>query len=324
MKAVRMHEFGGAEVLRLEEVEKPRAGEGEVLIRTAVAGVNYADVMLRAGTYLYTPPLPFTPGFEVAGTVEEVGEGVAHLREGQRVMASLRQGGGYAEYAVANAARVVLVPETLEYGQATALLVQGLTALGLLKSLRAGQSVLVHAAAGGVGSLLVQLARQRGARVIGTASTAEKLDIVKGLGADAAVNYTQADWTERVLEATDGRGVDLVVEMVGGEVGARNMEVLAEGGTMIIFGAASGQDFRISSFALTSKNQTVRGYTLYSESAETLAEFTRELMSHVEAGRLRVMVQEFPLAEASRAHEAVEGRRTTGKVVLRVSDGQQG
>jgi len=317
MKAVRFHEFGGADVLRVDEVERPQPKSGEVLIRVAVAGVNYADTMLRAGNYFTRPPLPFTPGFEVAGVIETVGEGVAGLQAGQRVMAKF-QGGGYAEYAVARAADVVPVPDELDFGRATALLAQGLTALGLLKNLQAGQTVLIHAAAGGVGSLLVQLAKQRGARVIGTASTAEKLQLAESLDADVMVNYTEAGWTEGVLAATGGKGVDLLIEMVGGEVGGQNVKLLAMGATMIVYGAASGKDFPISALGLMSKNLTVRGYTLYSETPETMAEFTRELISHVAAGRLRITVQEFALAHAAVAHRAVEGRQTTGKVVLTV------
>ncbi len=317
MKAVRIHEFGGADSLRVDEVETPRPRQGEVMIKTAVAGINYADIMLRTGKYLFTPPLPFTLGFEVAGTIEAVGAGVEGLESGQRVIASM-QGGGYAEYALADARRVVPIPENLEFGKATALLVQGLTALGLLKNLQAGQTVLIHAAAGGVGSLLVQLAKHKGARVIGTAGTAQKLDIVKDLGANVGINYTKADWTERVLEATEGKGVDLLIEMVGGEIGSQNLGLLADGATMIVYGAASGEDFQISALGLLGRNLTVRGYTLYSEKPETLAAFTRELMSQVEADKLRVMVQEFPLTEAPRAHASIEGRKTTGKVVLRV------
>lgn len=317
MKAIRMHEFGDADSLRVDEIEKPQAGAGEVLIKTAVAGINYADIMLRGGNYLFTPPLPFTPGFEVAGTIEEIGEGVEGTQEGQRVIATM-QVGGYAEYATAKAGQIVPIPEGLDYGKATALLVQGLTALGLLKNLHAGQTVLIHAAAGGVGSLLVQLAKHKGARVIGTASTPQKLEIVKNMGADVGINYTEADWTERVLAATEGKGVNLLIEMVGGTIGSRNVELLAEGATMTVYGAASGEDFQISALGLLGKNLTVRGYTLYSEKPETLAEFTRELMSQVEADKLRVMVQEYPLAEASQAHAAIEGRKTTGKVVLTV------
>ncbi|MEJ7618773.1 MAG: alcohol dehydrogenase catalytic domain-containing protein [Pyrinomonadaceae bacterium] len=174
MKAIRIHEFGGAEQLRLDDIAKPQPNGDEVLIRTAAAGINYADTMLRAGKYLFRPPLPFTLGFEVAGTVEAVGENVGGWQAGQRVLAMMR-GGAYAEYAVANAAQVVPIPEGLSFGEATALLVQGLTACALLRDLRGGDTVLIHAAAGGVGSLLVQLAKQRGATVIGTASGADKL-----------------------------------------------------------------------------------------------------------------------------------------------------
>nr|AIA12921.1 Zinc-binding dehydrogenase [uncultured bacterium] len=317
MKAVRFHEYGSPDVLRVEEVEKPQPGADQVLIRVAVAGVNYADTMLRAGTYFTKPPLPLTPGFEVAGVIEAVGVEVSNLHAGQRVTARLA-GGGYAEYVVAKAAQVVPVPEGLDFGKATAILVQGWTALGLLKSLRAGQTVLVHAAAGGVGSLLVQLAKLKGARVIGTASTVEKLETVKSLGADSAVNYTESDWTEQVLAATEGKGVDLLIEMVGGEIGSQNIRCLAMGATMIVYGSASGKDFQISAVNLMSKNLTVKGYTLYIETPETLEAFSRELMSHLEAGHLRIMVQEFPFADAAAAHRAMESRQTTGKVVLTV------
>lgn len=317
MKAIMIHEFGGADVLRLEEVEKPTVAAGAVLIKTEVAGINYADTMLRKGTYLIRPSLPFTPGFEVAGYIEAVGEGVGGLSVGQRVMART-QGGGYAEYAVVKAEQVTPVPDGLEFDIATALLAQGLTALGLLKDLQAGQSILVHAAAGGVGSLLVQLAKLRGAYVIGTASTPEKLEIVKGLGADAAINYTEAEWTGKVRAATpNSAGVNLLIEMVGGEVGEQNIKCLAPGATMIVYGAASGKDFPISALGLLGKQLTVRGYTLYGETEATLAGFTRELMAHIKENRLKVMVQEFPLAQAAAAHRAIESRSTTGKVVLR-------
>jgi NADPH:quinone reductase len=318
MKAIRIHELGGADVLRLEEVEQPSLVDGSVLIKTEVAGINYADTMLRKGNYLMRPALPFTPGFEVAGRIEAVGSGVEGLSVGQRVMAKL-PGGGYAEYAVAKAEHVTQVPDGLEFDKATALLAQGLTALALLKDLKEGQSILVHAAAGGVGSLLVQLAKLRGAHVIGTASTAEKLALVKELGADASINYTEADWPERVRASTpNGAGVDLLIEMVGGDVGEQNIKCLAPGATMIIYGAASGKDFPVSALSLLSKGLTVRGYSLYNETEATLAGFTRELLEHVRENRLKVSVQEFPLAQAASAHRAIEERRTTGKVVLRV------
>lgn len=317
MKAIRFHEHGGTNVLRLEEVEKPQPGTGEVLIKTVVAGINYADTILRNGTYPMKPKLPFTPGFEVAGTVEAVGAEVESSQVGRRVMAMMLQGGGgYAEYAVAEAKGVIAVPENLEFGKATALLAQGLTALGLLKNLRVGQTILVHAAAGGVGSLLVQLAKHKGARVIGTASTSEKLATAKSLGAESAINYTETDWTDHVLAATEGKGVELLIEMVGGEIGKSNIKYFASGATMIVYGSASGEDFQISAQELLGRSLKIEGYTLYNETPETLARFSEELMSHIDANRLQVLVSEFPLAEAAQAHAALEGRKTSGKVVL--------
>lgn len=317
MKAIRIHEFGGAENLRVDETEKPTPNADEVLIKTAAAGINYADTMLRQNKYLFTPPLPFTLGFEVAGTIEAAGEGVQNLKTGQRVLATIR-GGGYAEYAVADWRTVVPIPDDLDFGKATALLVQGLTALGLLQDLRSGQTVLIHAAAGGVGSLLVQLAKHKGARVLGTASTTEKLEKIAGLGADVGINYTESDWTDEVLAATDGKGADLIIEMVGGEIGKQNLKCLATGGTMIVYGAASGEDFSISALSLLGRMQTVKGYNLNLETRENMAAFTRELMSHIASNRLQVIVNEFPLEQAAAAHNALEGRRTMGKVVLTV------
>lgn len=317
MKAIRFHKFGGAENLRVDEIETPQPGAEEVLIKTAVAGINYADIMLREGNYFFRPPLPFVPGFEAAGTIEAVGENVGNLQTGQPVLAMMR-GGGYAEYAVAAAAQVFPIPDGLNFGEATALLVQGMTALGLIQDLRAGQSILIHAAAGGVGSLLVQLAKQRGAHVLGTASSPEKLEKVANLGADAGINYTEADWTKQVLEATDGKGADLIIEMVGGEIGKSNFECLATKGTMIVYGAASGEPFDISPISLLGKMQTVKGYNLNLETRENMARFGGELMQSVVAGNLKVSVTEFPLEQAAYAHRAVESRKTTGKVVLTI------
>ncbi|MGI8788061.1 MAG: quinone oxidoreductase family protein [Pyrinomonadaceae bacterium] len=315
MKAIRVHEFGGAEKLTVDEIEKPIPGAEEVLIKTAAAGINYADTMLRQNKYLFTPELPFTLGFEVAGTIESIGANVKNFKAGQRVLATIR-GGGYAEYAAADWRTVVPIPDNLDFGKATALLVQGLTAVGLLTDLKSGQTILIHAAAGGVGSLLVQLAKLKGARVLGTASTVEKLEKAAKLGADVGINYTEADWTDEVLKATDGRGANLIIEMVGGEIGRQNFKCLATGGTMIVYGAASGEDFQISALGLLGKMQTVKGYNLNLETRENMAAFTKELMTHIAENRLQVMVNEFPLEQAREAHQALEGRKTTGKVVL--------
>jgi NADPH2:quinone reductase len=317
MKAIRIHEFGGAENLRVDEIEKPTPGADEVLIKTVAAGINYADTMLRQNKYLFSPELPFTLGFEVAGTIEAVGANVSNLQVGHRVLATIR-GGGYAEYAVADWRTVVPIPDDLEFGKATALLVQGLTALGLLADLKSGQTILIHAAAGGVGSLLVQLAKYKGAKVLGTASTAEKLEKIASLGADVGINYSESDWTDEVLAATDGKGANLIIEMVGGEIGKQNLKCLALGGTMIVYGAASGEDFQVSALSLLGKMQTVKGYNLNLETRENMAAFTKELMSHIAENRLEVIVNEFPLEQARAAHDALEGRKTMGKVVLTI------
>ena len=315
MKAIRIHEFGGAENLKVDEIEKPSPNAGEVLIKTEAAGINFADTMLRQNMYLFTPELPFTMGFEVAGTVEEVGEGVENIGVGQRIVAMMK-GGCYAEYVSVDARTVVPIPDGLNASEATVLLVQGVTALGLLQSLQSDQSILIHAAAGGVGTLLVQLAKLKGAKVLGTASSEEKREKIKNLGADFAIDYTKDDWTQKVLDATDGKGADIIIEMIGGDEGKRNFECLATKGEMIIYGAIGGGNFQISSLALLTKMQTVSSYNLNLESKENIVKYTAELVKHLSEGNLKVSVTEFPLEQAKEAHEAIEGRKTSGKVVL--------
>lgn len=304
--------------MTLEEIEKPTPKADEVLIKVAAAGINYADTMMRAGTYLTKPPLPFTLGYEAAGTIESLGESVTHLKIGQRVLATTSSG-GYAEFATAKANQVIPIPDELGFGESTSLLVQGLTALGLLAPTKSGDSILVHAAAGGVGTLLVQLAKYKGLKVIATASSEQKLQKVVELGADVAINYSEPDWTDEVLEATDGKGVNWIIEMVGGEIVGKNLKVLAKHGTMWIYGAASGQDFRVSVLSLMAKNHKIQGYWLMNETVENRITFTKELLEHIKTGRLKIEVTEFPLEKAREAHEAIENRKTTGKVVLTVS-----
>jgi len=318
MKAIRVNELGGAEKLSLEEIDKPTPKADEVLIKVAAAGINYADTMMRAGNYLTKPDLPFTLGYEAAGTIEALGENVTNLSVGQRVLATVSSG-GYAEYATARAVLAMPIPDELGYGEATALLVQGLTALGLLDETKTGQTILVHAAAGGVGTLLVQLAKLKGLKVIGTASSDQKLQLVADLGADFAINYSEPDWTDEVLKATDGRGVDWLIEMVGGAIVGKNLKVLAKHGTMWIYGSASNEDFKVSVLSLMAKNHTIRGYWLMNESVENRIRFTKELLAYLAAGQLKIHVTEFPLEQARAAHEAIENRKTTGKVVLTVS-----
>lgn len=315
MKVIRVHELGGVDKLTLEEIEKPTPKADEVLIKVAAAGINYADTMMRSGNYLTKPDLPFTLGYEAAGTIESVGENVTNLKVGQRVLATTNSG-GYAEFATAKAVATMPIPDELGFGESTTLLVQGLTALGLLNPTKSGESILIHAAAGGVGTLLIQLAKYKGLKVIGTASSEQKLNKVVELGADVAINYSDDDWTDEVLQATDGKGVNWIIEMVGGDIVGKNLKVLAKHGTMWIYGAASGQDFKVSVLSLMAKNHKIQGYWLMNESIENRIAFTKELLGHLGAGRLKIEVTEFPLEKAREAHEAIEGRKTTGKVVL--------
>lgn len=326
MEAVRVEEPGGPEALVLREVDTPEPGVGEVLIRVEVAGVNYADTGVRAGMMFgpHAQELPVTPGFEVAGTVAALGEGVDGIEEGARVVAVL-DSGGYAEYAVALAEAAVEVPDDVSLEAATAaLLVQGITAYGVLHDaarILPGESVLVQAAAGGVGSLAVQLARLAGVEtVIGTAGNEEKRELVRSLGVDQAVDYGEEEWPERVLEATNGRGVDVVLESVGGEAGARAFECLAPLGRLVMFGAASGRPMPPPDLMrLNVQGQSVAGFGgpwIRPGRAEAARV---EISHHLTTGELKPVIGlSLPLAQAAEAHRALENRETTGKVLLTV------
>ncbi len=323
MQAIRIHETGGPEVMLLEEVETPVPGQGEVLIKVAAAGVNYADLAQRQGAYLTRTRTPMTPGFEVAGTIAALGPGVSVPAVGTRVIAFVN--GGYAEYAVASTSTIIPIPENLDFAHAAAFAVQGLTAYQTLREsgrLQAGESVLVQAAAGGVGTLAVQLARLMGAgKVIGTASNEQKLDLVRRLGADAAINYTQDDWVEQVKKASGGHGVDVVLEVVGGAIADQCLQCLAPFGRMVIIGAASGQSVQFSAIQLMYKNLSVVGYWLAARMSrpDHIAAAPVELMQYLATGTLQIIVgQTFPLAEAAEAHRAIAARSTTVKVVLLV------
>ena len=326
MKAVRVHEPGGPEVMGLEEIAVPVPGAGEVLVKVEVAGVNYADTGVRRGMAFgpHQATFPITPGFEVAGSVAALGRGVEGVAEGARVVAVL-EAGGYAEYAVAPANMVVEVAEGVDLGSATAaLLVQGITAYGILHDaarFRAGESVLVQAAAGGVGSLAVQLARLAGAgTIVGTAGSAEKRELALSLGADQVVDYGRGGWTDEVFEATGGRGVDVVLESVGGEAGSSAFACLAPLGRMVMFGAASGRPMPPPDLM----QMNVKGLGLSGFGGPWIrsgrAEAARaEISHHLQRGDLRpVLSSSFLLANAAEAHRAVEGRVTAGKVTLLV------
>jgi len=323
MKAIRINETGGPEVMHLEEVETPTPKEGEVLIKVAAAGINYADLAQRQGAYLTRTHTPTTLGLEFAGSVAALGAGVSTPAKGTRVMAFGE--GGYAEYALAQAATTIPIPPNLDFAHAAAFPVQGITAYQLLREaarISPGESVLVHAASGGVGTLAVQLAKLMGAgAVIGTASNSDKLELARRLGADAAINYTQENWVEQVKNATSGQGADIILEMVGGQIAEQSLQCLAPYGRMVVYGAASGQIVQFSGIQLMYKNQAIIGYWLTSQMSRSdrIAMAAMELMQYLASGKLEIIVgQTFPLAEAAEAHKAIAERKTMGKTVLLV------
>ncbi len=324
MKAIRINEIGGPEVMQLEEIETPTPQEGEVLIKVAAAGVTQADLAQRQGTYLTRTRTPMTLGLEVAGTVVALGPGVSTPAEGTRVVSLVE--GGYAEYASAKATTVIPIPPTLDCVHAATFPVQGIMAYQLLREaarLQARESVLVYAAAGGVGTLALQLAKLMGAgTVISTASTQNKLDLVHRLGADVAINHTEKNWIEQVKEATGGRGTDIILEMVGGRQAERCFDCLAPFGRMVIYGRVSGQNAQFSDVQLMYENQAIIGYWFsgwMSSHPDHTVVAARELMQYLATGQLEIVAEHtFPLAEAAEAHRAIAHRITTGEVVLLV------
>ncbi len=321
MKAIEIPRYGGPEVLQVVDKPQPTAGPGQILIEVKAAGINFADLMSRAGTYPPAPKPPFVPGMEAAGIVTAVGEGVTNYKAGDRVAAMTSA--GYAEYALADAATAAPLPDALGFAEATALLVQGLTAYGLLTHAVPaiqGKSVLVSAAAGGVGSLAVQLAKLLGAEtVIGLASSGSKRDQIKALGADAAIDYTQPDWAEQVKAATGGKGVDVFLDASGDNTNGA-LKPVAKGGYWVVYGAQSDPLVGLSGEALMEmlfNAQTIRGWTLYELGPDAIRAALTQLIGWAVGGQLTVLANDrFPLSKAAEAHRAIDTRKTTGKVVL--------
>lgn len=323
MKAVRFHETGEPQVLVYEDMPDPTPADHEVVIRVEAAGVNFADVMRRRGDdYPEPSPTPFTLGVEVAGTVAAVGKDVTTLAVGMPVLAA-PGAGGYAQYISVPAAMVVPLPPGLDAVRAAALMAHGLTAALVLRKaarLQPGETVLVEAAAGGVGSLAVQLAKHYGAgKVIAAASTPAKRALAEQLGADASVDYTAPDWAEQVRALTGGKGVDVILETVGGDNVAEAFKALAPFGRMIFIGQSSGKTSLIDPWKLTVPNHTLTSFYVgaYAAFPEVIQATLGELVGLVLSGQ--VVLQPgtvLPLSEAAQAHRLLEGRQTTGKVVL--------
>ncbi|MBY0146126.1 NADPH:quinone oxidoreductase family protein [Neobacillus niacini] len=322
MKAVQLKEYGGPEVLEMVEIEKPVPSGREVLIEIKAIGVNYADTARREGQYVVKTPLPFIPGAEIAGIVASVGDKVTSVKPGMRVV-TLIESGGYSEFALADERSLIPVPEQLDYQNAVALPLQGLSAYHVLKTmgrLEKGESVLVHAAAGGVGTLAVQLAKLFGAgKVIATASSSEKLELARQMGADILINYSESNWVEQVLEATGGKGVDVALEMVGGDVFQKTLKCLATFGRLVVFGAASGEQSKMYPSSLMARNQSVIGFFLpqIMRKPELLQPSLVELLSYLGEGKLKLTIGGvFPLDEAANVHRLLQSRKTTGKLIL--------
>ncbi|HWW68058.1 MAG TPA: zinc-binding dehydrogenase [Solirubrobacterales bacterium] len=311
MKAIRIDEFGGPEVLRYVEVDDPVAGDGEVVVEVARSGVNFADTHATRNDYLAEQALPMIPGGEVSG----------RTADGRRV-AALLMNGGYAEKVAVHEAALIPIPDGVDDDQAAALLLQGLTAMALVQRcarVEAGETIVVEAAAGGTGTLSVQLAKRAGAKVIGLASTEEKRALVERLGADATVDSRADDLKASILEANGGEKVDAVLHMSGGDAFDAELSALAPLGRMVVFGIASREQREVSTAALLRGSKSVVGFWLVHLllRRDLAAPMIGELLGAVAAGELEVTVGgAYPLSEAARAHEDLIGRRTSGKLLL--------
>ena len=320
MKVVRIHAFGGPEVLSYEEVTLPEPGVGQARVKIEAIGVNFTDIYQRSG--LYPGQLPASLGQEAAGVVDAVGPGVTEVQVGQRV-AYISQPGAYAEFAVVPASALVPIPDGVETRTAAAVMLQGMTAHYLAKStypLKKGETALVHAAAGGVGQLLVQIAKRQGARVIGTVSTQEKARLAQEAGADEIIFYTQTDFAQETRRLTDGVGAHVVYDSVGKTTFEGSLDSLRPRGYLVLFGQSSGPVPPLDPQVLNRKGSlylTRPTLVHYIATREELLWRSGELFRWIKDGELKVRIDTtFPLSSAAEAHRYLEGRQTKGKVLL--------
>ena len=318
MKAIRVHEFGGPEVLKLEEVATPKPSAGQVLVRIHAAGVNPYDTYMRAGTYALKPPLPYTPGSDGAGVVEAVGEGVKKVKRDDRVYVARTLTGAYAEYALALEEQVHPLPARIDFKQGAGIWVPYGTAYHALYHsavAHASETVLVHGASGGVGNAALQIGRAMGLKVLGTAGTPKGLELAKQQGAHQVFDHRKAGYQEEILQATSNRGVDIILEMLANVNLSNDTKLLANNGRVIVIGSRG--EVTIDPRQLMARRASIRGFTLWAITPAEEADIHAGLFAGLENGTLRPIVgKELPLAEAARAHKEILEPGSVGKIVL--------
>ncbi len=318
MKAIFVHQFGGPEVLKLEEVPTPKPAAGQVLVRIHAAGVNPYDTYMRAGTYAIKPPLPYTPGSDAAGVIEATGNGVKKVKPGDRVYTARTITGAYAEYALALEEQVHSLPEKISFGQGAGVWVPYGTAYhGLHHSAEAhaSETVLVHGASGGVGTAALQMARAMGLTVFGTAGTQKGLELARREGAHQVFDHSKVGYQEEIMKMTDGRGVDIILEMLANVNLSADLKLLATNGRVIIIGNRG--EITINPRDLMPRRASARGFSLWAITPAEEAEIHAGLIAGLENGTLRPVVgKELPLAEAVRAHKEILEPGAAGKIVL--------
>lgn len=324
MKAIQIEALGGPEVMQVVDVPVPEPGPKQVRVKVEAVGLNYSDIMIREGKYLSRTQLPQIMGREFAGVIDSVGDAVRGFQPGQRVYGTINSG-ALAEYALCHAAALLPLPDGLSSEMAVALIVQGVTALHCLDDhggLKPGETVLIHAAAGGVGTLAIQMAKQLGAgKIIGTASSDTKCNTILELGAEA-VNYSSPDWVEEVLRLTDGRGADLILESVGGDVFWRSYrDLLAFAGRIVVVGIASGEINEVRTNEILRRNKTIIGYFLaeyFEKAPEKVLPAVMRVLEMVNSGAVKPVIgATFPLEQAVDAFNFMQNRQNIGKVVIK-------
>ncbi|MEH7254905.1 quinone oxidoreductase [Neobacillus niacini] len=322
MKAIVVSKHGGPEELNLRDVPEPVPGPDQVLIRVVTTGVNFADIMSRQGRFQKN--VPFIPGTDVSGVIEQIGENVSNLQVGQHVMA-FSATGSYAEKVVADSSMTFHIPESIDFDLAGAMLVVGTTAYNIVMNvakIKKGESVLIHAAAGGVGSTAIQLAKLQGAtKIIGTVGSNDKIQFVKDLGADEVINYREENFAERVLSLTDGKGVDVILDSVSGDVFEQGLNCLAIRGRIVVYSHAGGRSGTVTTSQLNPGSRSILGYSMRNNSPEETIQTVNIVIKLIQNGDIRFIIgKKFDLSQAYEAHQWVENRQNIGKTLIKIKN----